>query len=129
MNKKFTYLVFLFLLILLVRCNLKSPENLERTDWMTYMNESCGTTLTGNIKSIFYGDLDLWSDVEVTMDLWAEDMKLYQPEDNCEFISSREKWQQECRSKYQARWDWYHRCIGIANKNFEDAKAEYLKIR
>ncbi len=95
---------------------------------MTYMNESCGTTLTGNIKSILYSDLDLWTDVEVTMDLWAEDMKLYQPEDQCEFLST-EKRQQECRAKYQAKWDWYHRCIGIANTNFQNAKAEYLKIK
>jgi hypothetical protein len=128
MSKKFKYLAILFLLILLVRCNLKSPDNFERTDWMVYMNESCGTTLTGDIKRILYDGMDLWSDVDVAMDLWAEDMHLYKPEDQCEFLGT-EKRQQECRSKYRAKWDWYHRCIGIANKNFEDAKAEYLKTR
>ena len=123
MNKKYTYLAILFLLIFLVRCNLKSPENLERTDWMVYMNESCGTTLTGDIKKILYDDLDLWVDVEVAMKLWAEDMRRDPPENQCEFLST-EKRQQICRSKYQARWDWYHRCVGIAYKNFEDAKSK-----
>lgn len=60
-----------------------------------------------------FGERSFWVHVNVSMESWAQSMRLDRPEEYC-YIDYREPSQRiklmQCLAGYKEWWDWYTRC-------------------
>ena len=103
-----------FILFLLV-VNSYAHASINDDDWKNYITSSCKPTITGSIKRAL-GETGFWAHVNVSMDSWAEGMRIDKPEDYCyidyQRADQREKLMQ-CLAYQQEKWQWYTRCKPI----------------
>jgi uncharacterized protein YfaQ (DUF2300 family) len=95
--------------------SIPSYAAIEDQDWQRYLSKSCSPTITGGAKKLM-GERSFWAHVDVSMDSWAQSMKIEKPQDDC-YIHYRDSSQStkllQCIAGYRELWDWYARCKPI----------------
>ena len=90
--------------------------DIDDDDWQNYLSNSCQVTIRGQTKKLL-GELRFWSHVTVSMDSWANNMRVYKPEEDCQIQYTTTKniiRYQQCMAFYQEKWQWFSRCRPIA---------------
>jgi len=85
---------------------------IEDDDWQNYLTKTCNTTISGSAKKLL-GERSFWAHVNVSMDSWAESMRIERPEDYCRIDYQHKKDQTKllkCLAYQREKWDWYRRC-------------------
>ena len=101
----------LFLLLLLGATTVLGQWGSNK-EWMDLIGQSCGTTFKGKAKRIF-GELEFWVEVNVSMDMWIEDMRAQDYSGYCRASYSRPEKIEElmtCLASVKRDFDWYGRC-------------------
>lgn len=115
--KKSTYLMFTILGMGYLYYSMNVYN--DQREWTQYLTTSCQKTLSGNLKTVFYGELDFWVHEDVSMSQWAKDMR--DASENCNFIdTSTPNGTQErlaCVAIYKEKWDWFNRCQPIVKRS------------
>jgi hypothetical protein len=90
-----------------------SFAGIENEVWEKYLNKSCETTISGKLQRSLKGERSFWVEVHVSMDQWAQNMRLDKPEEYCaagytapDQLEKRVK----CYTGVKEYWDWYARC-------------------
>jgi hypothetical protein len=106
---------FKSLLILFSLLSINAFASVEEGDWQNYLTKSCNTTITGSVKKAL-NERGFWAHVNVSMDAWAQGMRLDKPEEYCyiryQAPSERTRLMQ-CLAYTKEKWDWYQRCKPI----------------
>lgn len=117
-QKKAFLISFIILSLLYIRYDYRSHENIQQNDWMSYLSSSCNKTISGNLKTVFYDDLDFWSHVDVSMEFWAREWRLYGRD--CDAIDGStldgQKSRAFCFAVYKEKWDWFNRCRPVVKR-------------
>lgn len=86
-------------------------------DWQSNIDESCNAKAYGRLSTMF-SKSGFWFETAVSMDMWADDMRIEKPEDYCKIDYYEHKNQVkylQCIAYIRKQWDWYERCIPIVN--------------
>ena len=106
MKLRFSLACFVFLTL------TNAHAAVENQDWQNYLTKACSPSLSGGTKK-FLGERNFWAHTNVSMDSWAQSMRLDKPEDYC-FIDYRDPSKRtqlmQCLAGYKELWDWYARC-------------------
>jgi hypothetical protein len=81
-------------------------------EWMGLIDQSCSTTFKGKAKRLF-GELEFWVEVNVSMGMWIEDMRVQDFPGDCRASYQRADQREDlmrCLASVKRDYDWYGRC-------------------
>jgi hypothetical protein len=81
-------------------------------EWMGLIRQNCSTTLKGSAKELI-GEKSFWVEVDVSMSMWIEDMRLSRYDDYCRASYSNQSQKDKlmsCIASVKHDFDWYARC-------------------
>ena len=85
-------------------------------EWMGLIKDDCTPTLKGGAKRLI-GEKSFWVEVNVSMSMWIEDMRLMRYEGFCHAEHSgagQSERLMSCLASIKRDLDWYARCKGQA---------------
>ncbi|MGZ5026200.1 MAG: hypothetical protein ACXV9T_03415 [Methylobacter sp.] len=100
------------MLFLIIFC---SNSLADSSDWMSHIDASCQKTIKGLVAGIFSKD-GFWKDTHVSMQTWADDMRLVDPRTVCrnDYVGDKDnKGYTNCTEFFKKNWDWYYKCLPI----------------
>ena len=110
--------MFPLFLILALLLNMSPAFAIDASDWQSNISSTCKATMSGRAKGVFskYG---FWFDTGVSMELWANEVRVEEPHSHCATDFARHKDKNvymQCMAYYREKWDWFNRCKPIVDQ-------------